>query len=66
MGAGSVLLARLTFFDEIGAVLFHRGPEVPCPEDSCCHRFWARVVSACAFVYFFHNVGRLIVRDASE
>jgi len=61
-----VFLARLTFFDEVGAVLFHCSPKVPGPQDSCCHCFGAGVVSTGSFMYFLHDVRHFIVRNAPE
>jgi len=66
MGAGPVLLARLAFFDKVGAVLFHCWSKVPGPQDSCCHCFWAGVVSIGAFMYLLHDVGCFVARDALE
>lgn len=57
---GGVFLALLVSSDEVGCLLFRRGPIVACSYEASDESSIAGMSSAVAFVYFFEDTPHLI------
>jgi len=63
-GEVAMLLAWHALFDEIMVVRLHGWQKMSCPQNSCYHSAWSKMITANTFVYLVYDIPHLFLNDA--